>query len=167
MKPQLDSNVVCDVSEKPSELNKEENQSGFGGLPAIDTGLLLDVKPEQMALEECSDENPTKTKEDLEIEWKCVNCSQVFSYQRRLKVHIGKNQCTELVCKTCGFKTFSKEFLVQHKQTKHEKLQYICDQCPFQATSQSSANWHMKYEHEHEKSTECKQCNASVLEGHT
>ena len=60
-KPQLDSNVVCDVSEKPSELNKEGNQSGFGGLPAIDTGLLLDVKPEQTALEECFDENPTKT----------------------------------------------------------------------------------------------------------
>ena len=59
-KPQLDSNVVCDVSEKPSELNKERNKSGFGGLPAIDTGLLLDVKPEQTALEECFDENPTK-----------------------------------------------------------------------------------------------------------
>ena len=60
-KLQLDSKVVCDVSEKPSELNKERNKSGFGGLPAIDTGLLLDVKPEKMALGECFDENPTKT----------------------------------------------------------------------------------------------------------
>ena len=64
--------------------------------------LPLDKKSDHVAvlddrtLRECFDGNPTKTdeKKSLEIEWKCVHCSQSVHSEQTLKTHMAKKHNT-------------------------------------------------------------------------
>ena len=149
----------------------------------------LDEKPDDKILKECFDENLTKTnkKEDVEAEWKCLECSKSVCSEEKLKTHMANNH--GVICKTCSFKTSSWALLGNHQKTVHGA--YICDQCPFQTaklvylrrhkgikhaglryqcvqctsffTEKRKLGNHMKFKHEGFR-YECDQCNCTYTE---
>ena len=111
---------------------------------------------------ECFDGNRTKTgeKKSVEIEWKCVHCSQSVQSEQKLKTHMAKIHETEVLCKTCGFKTFSSALLGRHQRVHGG---YICNQCPFQTTNRDDLKRHKANKHDG-LTFQCDQCTSSYTE---
>ena len=154
----------------PTELNKIEESSPKvlkqgNGEGQINIELLLGKNSEHVpvldenTLKQCFDENPTKTGKngDLEIEWKCVHCSQSVNSEQTLKTHMTKKHETEVICKACGFKTFSSALLGRHGRSVHGG--HTCDQCPFQTAKRAYLKKHKEIKHGGSR-YQCDQCNS-------
>ena len=144
---ELDPEMICDISEEASSPTWQNNRSHrskseFHEGPAIE--VPLDKKPLHVAvIEETSfDENPTKADE-----WECVNCSKSFRSEMRLQIHMKRVHGTEVLCKTCGHKAFSRESLSLHEQNVHGQLRFMCDQCPFHANNLEKLKRHKNVGH--------------------
>ena len=147
---ELDSKMVEDTVEDSSP---KELKSDFNKRQTDKVDIPLDKKSDHMAvlddrtLSECFDGNPTKTdeKKSVEIEWKCVHCSQSVQSEQKLKTHMAKKHETEVLCKTCGFKTFSSALLGRHQRVHGG---FICNQCSFQSTNRDYLKRHKEIKHD-------------------
>ena len=162
----LDSNMEEDTIEdsSPKELKSDFDKGQIN----INMELTLDDKSDHVAvlddktLRECFDRNPTERdeKKSLEIEWKCVRCSISLLSEQKLKTHMAKKHETEVLCKTCGFKTFSSALLGRHQRVHGG---FICNQCSFQSTNRDYLKRHKEIKHDGLR-FQCDRCTSSYTE---
>ena len=164
-----DSKMLDELIEDSAELRQKRSKSSFDGGPAvINIELPVDKKPEHITvldenLEDTFERNPIKTdkNEDVKPEWKCTDCPKSYSHEQSMKNHMLKAHGTEVVCKRCDFKTFSKYSLSRHENTfghLQSRLRYNCNQCPFQASKLDTVKRHEKITHDGLR-YQCDQCH--------
>ena len=59
-----------------------------------------------------------------------------------------KHQGLQYPCDQCDYKATLKWTLLGHLKSKHEGIKYPCDQCDFKATHKGTLKSHMKSIHE-------------------
>ena len=166
--PVLDSKMFDKLIEDSAGQKQKRSNSTFDEGPDIDIELPVDNKPEHMTmlaetLEDTFDRNPRKTdeNEDVKTKWKCTDCPMSYSHQQSMKNHMLKAHGTEVFCKICDFKTFSKYSLHRHENTVghlQSRLRYNCDQCPFQSPNLFTVKRHEKIAHDGLR-YQCDQCH--------
>ena len=166
----LDSKMFDELIEDATSAKQRQkrSKSTFDEGPDIDIELPVDKKPEHMTVldetsEDTFDRSPRKTdeNEDVKPEWKCTNCPKSYSHEQSMKNHMLKAHGTEVFCKICDFKTFSKHSLRRHENTfghLQSRLRYNCDQCPFQARNLFTMKRHEKITHDGLR-YQCDQCH--------
>ena len=51
-------------------------------------------------------------------------------------------------CNQCEYEATTQSNLKKHIESDHEKIRYSCNQCEYEATTQSNLNKHIESDHE-------------------
>ena len=82
----------------------------------------------------------------------CPECGKVFSYKHAMLKHYRSiHKGIKYPCNQCDYQATSQSHLKRHIQSKHECIKYSCNQCDYQALYQGNLQTHILSKHEGRK----------------
>ena len=92
--------------------------------------------------------------------YKCSHCDYKSGCKKNLKAHVKskhESKPIQFTCDICGKDYRRLRDLTTHKQSIHEKIRYLCNQCDTSLASKEALNKHIK--RKHEQGQDCVLCN--------
>lgn len=95
-------------------------------------------------------------------EYKCKECGKVYQYLGKLELHLankhGQTQYVSKECSVCKKEFTSRNKMLRHVKSVHEKVTVKCKLCDKDFNSQSAVNIHIKNVHKKLGACKCEKC---------